>query len=248
MRFIKIAVFDFRNIIRNPTLLFSNMVLPLILIGLMGFVTQSFFGSSLMSSYDYYGITMITLSALLIIMTATNAFMEEQVKKANIRMIYAPIAKAEIYLSKILSTFLIGTLSFSFILLIGQYVFQINFGGDHLPYIVILISMLALFGSCFGTMMCCVFGDEEKASSISQLPVLLFSAFGGIFFSTYGLGKTVALLSNLSPVKWIVECAFRIIYDNDLTLLMPVTITLLGASVVCVLVCQLTFKPEEFTC
>ncbi|WP_040207683.1 ABC transporter permease [Neobacillus jeddahensis] len=248
MRFLRIAKFDFENILRNPTLLFSNTVMPLILIGLMGFVTQSFFGSGNMSSYDYYGVSMITLSALLIIMTATNAFMEERVKRANIRMIYAPIPKAEIYLSKILSTYILGTLSFSIILMIGQYLFHINYGGGNLPYILLLVNMLVLFGSCFGTMMCCVMGDEEKASSISQLPVLFFSAFGGIFFSVYGLGKTVAAISNLSPVKWILECAFRIIYDNDFALLLPVTFSLFGASIACVIVCQLTFKPEDFTC
>ncbi|GGP16937.1 transport permease protein [Oceanobacillus neutriphilus] len=201
-----------------------------------------------MSSYDYYGVSMVILSALLIIMTATNAFMEGRVKQANIRMIYAPIPKFEIYLSKIISTYILGTLAFSSILIIGQYFFYINYGGTNLPYILLIVNMLVLFGSCFGTMMCCLLGDEEKASSISQLPVLLFSAFGGIFFSVYGLGKMVAAISCLSPVRWIMECAFRIIYDNDFALLLPVTFSLLGASIVCIVICQLTFKPEEFTC
>jgi len=248
MYFIKIAKFDLGNILRNPTLLFSNLILPFILIGLMGFVTHSLFDTGSMSSYDYYGVSMVTLSALLIIMTATNAFMEERVKKANIRIMYAPIPKAHIYLSKILSTYLLGTLSFGLILWTGQFLFHINYGGRNLPYIFLLINMLVLFGSCFGTMMCCVMKDEEKASSISQIPVLLFSIFGGIFFSMYGLGKTVASLANLSPVKWIVECAFRIIYDHDFALFLPVTLTLLAASIACVIVCQLTFKPEDFIC
>lgn len=248
MLFLKIVKFDFGNIVRNPTLLISNTVMPLVLVGLMGFVTQSFFGSGITSSYDYYGVSMITLSALLIIMTATNAFMEERLKQANIRLIYAPIEKAEIYLSKILSTYILGTLSFSVIIIMGQYLFQINYGGGNLPYILVLVNMLVLFGSCFGTMMCCVLGDEEKASSISQLPILLFSVFGGIFFSVYGLGRIVATLSNLSPVKWIVECAFRIIYDNDFALFLPVILSLIFASMVCVVICQLTFKPEDFTC
>lgn len=248
MQFLRIVKFDFINIIKNPTLIISNTVLPFILIGLMGFVTKSNYGAGSMSSYDFYGVTMIVLNSLLIIMTATNTFMEERVKRPNTRIIYAPISKAEIYMSKILSTYLVGILSFSIVILIGQYFFHINFGGNYLPYFMLLINILTLFGSCFGTMMCCILKDEEKASSIAQLPVFFSVFLGGAFFNMKGMGAVMTALSNISPVKWILECAFIVIYDNDVSMVFPVILSLILVSFICVAICQITFKPEEYTC
>ena len=49
MRLLKILRQDLENILRNPVLIFSNTILPLILIGVMGFVTKGGFGTELVS-------------------------------------------------------------------------------------------------------------------------------------------------------------------------------------------------------
>ena len=246
MNFIKMVKFDFMNIIRNPMLLVINTIFPLILIGVMGFVMNNVFGSGKMSFYDYYGIKMMILVALLIAMTATNTFMEEKVKSGNSRIIYAPVSKTSIYLSKLISTYILGTISYSVLILIGQYLLHINFGGTNIIYIMVLINILALFGCSLGTMFCCLFKSEEGANSIMQIPLLLFIFFGGIIFGAHRLGNVVAKISNLSPVKWVNECAIRIIYDNDFSIYLPVLASLLIASIVCIIICQFTFKPEEY--
>ena len=45
MRLLKILRQDLEKILRNPVLIFSNTILPLILIGVMGFVTKGGFGT-----------------------------------------------------------------------------------------------------------------------------------------------------------------------------------------------------------
>jgi ABC-2 type transport system permease protein len=240
--------FDFESIIKNPALLISNTLLPLILIGLLGFVTKSNYGNQGMSSFDYYGVTMMVLSALLVVMTATNVFMEERVKQPNTRMIYTPIPKYYIYGSKILSTSIVGFICLDSITILGQYIFQINFGGAFLIYFLILLNALVFFSSCFGVMLCCLLKTEEKASSIGQLPIIFSVVLGGVFFNIYGLGRIMSTISNLSPVKWILESSFRVIYDHNLNMVFPVTLSILFVAVLCVLVCQKTFRTEEYTC
>ena len=66
----------------------------------LGFVTKGGFGTELVSSFDYYGVNMLIFSVGMIAITATNAFMEERVKRGNFRIVYAPISKEEIYLLK----------------------------------------------------------------------------------------------------------------------------------------------------
>lgn len=50
VRFIKILRQDLSNIFHNPTLIFSNTILPLVLIGVLGFITKSGFGDTIMVS------------------------------------------------------------------------------------------------------------------------------------------------------------------------------------------------------
>lgn len=247
MKFIKIVTFDFMNIVRNPMLLIVNTLFPLILIGVMGFVMSSVFGGEgSMSFYDYYGIKMIILTALLIAMTASNTFMEEKVKMGNTRIIYAPVSKTSIYLSKLISTYILGTISYSILIFILQYLFHLNFGGKNILYIILLINLLSLFGCSLGTLFCCIFKSEEGANSTMQIPLLFFLFFGGVIFGTHRLGKFVAAVSNLSPIKWVNECAIRIMYDNDFSIYLPVLAFLLIASILCIILCQIIFKPEEY--
>lgn len=246
MKFLRIVKFDLMNILKNPALLIVNTILPVILILIMGFITRGGYGTDFMNSYDYYGVTMMILSAMFIAMTATNAFMEESVKRGNTRIVYAPVSKTEIYMSKLVSTFILGAVSFSIIILIGQYIFGINFGRGNIFYIILLINMLSLFGCSLGVMFCCIFKSEEGANAVIQLPIMLFIFFGDSFFSISGLGKIFEEISCISPVKWVTECAFKVIYDGNFSTYLSTMIMLLLGSLLCVAVSQLLFKPEEY--
>lgn len=246
MNFIKIIKFDFLNILRNPALVIFNTIFPIMIIGVMGFVTKGSYGAGNISSYDYYGVTMMIFTALFIAMTATNTFMEEKVKGGNARIVYAPVSKTEIYLSKLISTYLLGTITYSVILLGGQSIFHINYGRGNILFFMLLISIFSLFGSSLGIMFCCIFKSEQGANSIMQIALLLFIFFGGLFFPVASLGRLVETISYLSPVKWVTDCAFQVIYDKDFSLYLPTLGILILASGLCILICQIIFKPEEY--
>jgi ABC-2 type transport system permease protein len=246
MNIIKIVKFDILNIIRNPTLVIANTIFPLILIGVIAFITQGSYGSLNINSFDYYGVTLMIFTAIMLAMTATNTFMEEKVKKGNTRIIYAPVLKMEIYLSKLIATYIVGTVCYSIIILLAQYILHMNFGGKNVLYVVLLINVLSLFGCCFGTMFCSIFKKEQMANSIMQIPILIFVFLGGSFFPVENLGKLITKISIISPIRWITECAFKIIYDNDFSLYMSTLSVILGFSIVCIIITHITFKPEEY--
>lgn len=245
MNFIKLVRFDFMNIVRTPMLLFMNTLFPLLLFGGFGLATSSKFGGGTVSSYDYYGVTTMIFTAILISMTVTNTFMEEKVKRGNLRVVYAPVSKTEIYMSKLLSTYIFGTVSYSILLAVLQYVFHSNLGGRNLLQVMLLINILSLFGCSLGTMVCCIFKSEEKANAVMPILSLLFVFFGGIFSPIGHYGKTMQKIACLSPVKWVTECSFRIIYDSDFGIYLPTMAILLAGSALCILMCQIIFRPEE---
>lgn len=96
---------------------------------------------------------MIIFSAALIAMTASNTFMEEKVKRGNIRLVYAPVSKTSIYLSKLLSTYIFSVILYSMNVWTAQTIFKLNFGGEDLPYILLLLhvfcSLAAVSAPCF---------------------------------------------------------------------------------------------------
>lgn len=246
MSLLKILRQDLGNIVHNPTLIFSNTVLPLILIGVMGFVTRGGFGTGLVSSFDYYGVNMLIFSVSMIAITATNAFMEERVKRGNFRISYAPISKQHIYLSKILSSYLLSAICYGILVPVCQYVFGLNMGGHNFIYFVLLLNIFGFCGCCFGTMFCCIFKEEEQANGIMQIPLFLSIILGGVIFQIHRFGGFINKLSMISPVKWVATCSYQIIYDNDLHLLLPVIIGLLLLSCLFIGVCHILFKPEDY--
>lgn len=184
MSLLKLITFDLMNIVRNPVLVIANTAFPFVLILVMGFVTKNSFGAGGVSSYDYYGVNMMIFAAALIAMTASNTFMEEKVKKANIRIVYAPVSTTSIYLSKLLSTWIFSIIMHSVNVLIAHTVFHLNFGGQDLPYFMLLLYIFLFFGCCFGTMFCCLFKNEEQANGIMQIPIaFLFSL--AVYFSGF---------------------------------------------------------------
>lgn len=246
MNFIRIARLDFTNILRNPMLMIINTITPLLLVAGFGLVTQNEFGKGSISAYDYYGVTTMIFSAMMICLTVTNTFMEEKVKRGNLRVAYTPISKAGIYLTKLVATYIFGTIVFGAITIIEQYVFHINFGGRNILYILLLINVLVLFGCCLGTMFCSILKSEEMANTIMPLVVIVLVFFSGFFFPIGHFGKTVQEIAHLSPATWATECAFRIIYDNDFDIYPNTIAFLLIASVVCIIISQIAFKPEEY--
>jgi len=247
MNFIKIAKRDLINILHNPALIISNTILPLVLIGVLGFVTKSNFGTTLINSYDYQGVNMLILSvALFVAITTSNAFMEEKVMRGNMRIAYAPVRKFEMVMSKIVSSYVFISICYGLLVPFCQYVLGLNMGGGNFMWFLLLLNVLGFFGCCFGAMFCCIFRSEEQANSIMQIPLFIFIFLGSVLIRIHRLGKVVNMIANISPVKWVVGCSYQIIYDNDLHLLMQVIAGLLALSFLCLLVCGLLFKPEEY--
>lgn len=246
MKLLKILFQDLGNIMHNPTLIFSNTVLPLILIGVMGFVTKSGFSTEIVSSYDYYAVNMLIFSVSMLPITATNAFMEERVKKGNFRILYAPISKYQIYFSKILSSYLLATICYAILVPFCQYILGLSLGGNNFVYFILLLNVLGFCGCCFGTMFCCIFKEEEQANSIMQIPLFIAIILGGVIFQIHRFGNILNKLSLVSPIKWATTCSYQIIYDNDTHLLFPVICGLLVLSVLFIGVCFIIFKPEDY--
>ena len=243
--FYNICKQDFINLVMNPMWIFYSTAFPILMIAIMGFLTEGSYGD-VVTSYDYYGISLMIYTALSAATIAANSFMEEKIKAGNMRIIFAPVSESYLYLSKIVATFLFTTIFYLIDMLFVNLLFGVNYGGDNIGYVILIFLFAQFFASTLGVMFCCLLKSESTANQILSLVITIFSILGGTFFSLDGFGETVRKISLLSPVKWMMDAMFGIIYDNRMSGVLPTIGVLLGGTIILLILCKLTFSKEDY--
>jgi ABC-2 type transport system permease protein len=236
---------DFINLLKNPMWIFYATLFPVLLVVIMGFLGRESYGENF-SSYDYYGIALMLYSILTSGMISANAFMEERIKKPNMRIIYAPGNAKSIYLSKILASFLFGAFFHLLDMILLCSIYKIHISA--IPQIVILFGLTELFSVTLGILLCCIFKTEAMANQLLSIVINLMAIFGGLMFSLDGYGKVIRHISSLSPAKWLLKATFQMIYDGNFTMFLPIILLLSGLIIIMLLFCGLTFRKEDCIC
>lgn len=244
-RFLQILKMDFLNLSFNIMWVFYSMVFPFLLVLILGFLNSGNYGSTV-TAYDYYGITMMIYTVLSTAMTASNSFMEERIKKGNMRIIYSPIAKPLIYISKILATFIFSSICHLILVLLLHFILGVNFGGWNIIFIIAILLLFEFFSSALGVLLCCIFKSENTANQILSIIINISAVFGGLFFQLDGFGKAIEKVSYISPAKWAVASMLKIIYDNNFSYFLPTVSILVILSAITLLLCRKFYRMEDY--
>jgi ABC-2 type transport system permease protein len=216
------------------------------MVSILGYLTSGNYKGGGITSYDYYGVSLIIFTVLFVACTAANSFMEERVKSSNLRIMYSPINPSSIYMSKIAATFVFSSVCVLVSMAILRLCFNVNYGGENIVYVIILLELLNLLSATIGILFCCIFKSEQLANKTISPFINIFAILGGVFFPIDSLGKTVEKLSYISPAKWVDEGIFKIIYDKDLSYFGPTVIILIALTIIFIIGCKLTFKVEDY--
>ena len=101
------------NQLLTPGTIGIFLIFPTVLISLMGFLFENIYNTSLVSSYDFYGVTMIIFIAMMGATVPANIFLEKHLKSANTRIFYSPVSRVSVYFSKILAFFFFFSFCFA---------------------------------------------------------------------------------------------------------------------------------------
>ncbi len=245
-QFFIILKMDLLNLAKSFILVQYNTLFPIALILILGFLCQGDYGGGGVSSYDYYGVTMLLFTVLNVSVSSANSFMEKSIKSSNLRIVFSPVRTSFIYISKIVATFLFTSLCYIAVIIFCNLVLGVNFGGTAIGCVILLILLLDLMSSAMGVLFCCLFKSEEGASQLLSMMNNIFGVLGGLFFQIDGFGKTVSIISYISPAKWVLEGIMRVIYDNDLSFVLPISVIFLVLTAVFAFGCRLTFRTEDY--
>ena len=244
-KFVQILKIDLINLFTNPMWLAFAIGLPIGLVYALGWLARSVYPGPV-SAYDYYGVAVMIYMVMNSATTAANSFMEDRIRRPNLRIVYSPVRPGFIHFSKVLSSFVFCSLTYLLVAVFLHLATGVNFGGDK-SWAVAAVMLLAVFAcSALGVSVCCLLKSESSTNQLLSLLISLFGAFGGLFFPVDGLGRVLATVSCFSPAKWMMQSSLRIIYDGDLSVLPIVCTALVVLSAVCLLISARSFKGEEY--
>jgi ABC-2 type transport system permease protein len=243
-RFFEIFKMDMENILKNPVLVNANTVFPILLILIMGFLTSGTYANAT-SAYNYYTVTFLIYGMLNGAMTASNSFMERDIKKPNLRIIFSPVGSFPIYFSKILSSALFDMVCHLIVLAVLIPLLHLGIN-TNIGYFILLMIPIEFAAAALGTLFCCIFKTEEATSTLLSNTISILCFLGGTFFSFDGLGGPMAFVSHLSPVKWITDAFFALLFDGNRAVFLPIFLGGIAVSALLVLGCKICFKTEDY--
>ncbi len=235
---------DMINLFTNPFLVGYNTIFAALLILIMGFLTGGKY-ADIKDAYQYYTVTLLVYGMLNGAMTASNCFMERDIKRANLRIIYSPAGSFPIYFSKVLASFVFDYVLHLALLAILHLFLNIALGTRPI-FFILLMAPIEFAAAALGTFFCCIFHSEEATSTLLSLIISVLCLLGGTFFSLDGMGGAFSFVSKLSPVKWLNDAFFALSCDNNTGLLWPVFVGAAVVSALFVAGCRLFFRTEDY--
>ena len=243
-RFMVILKMDLVNLFKNPVLVGYNTAFAGLLILILGYLCGGDYADS-NTAYQYYTVSLIVYGMLNGAMTASNCFMERDIKRANLRIIYSPVGSFFVYFSKLAASFLFNYILHTMLLLILCPLLHVSLGSNPV-FFILLMAPVELAASAFGIFFCCVFHCEETTSTLLSTVINLLCFLGGTFFSLDGMGSLMSLITKISPVRWLNEAFFTLSCDDSLRYFWPVFTTALVLSILLTLGCGFYFRTEDY--
>ena len=237
---------DLVNLFKNKPIMTYLLLYPLLLIRVTGFVFSPLFSDDLLTAYDYYGVTMMIYLSMATVIILPELLFGHQVKYANYRIVYSPIARYKVYLSKLIVAIAVSYVILASYILIFNTSGWVNYGGRHVFDILLLDLSLGTFSVTYGGAFCLLLKSEDLATKILNLVINLFAMLSGLFFPMSIFGKRISQIANLSPIGQVMESFFEIIYDNNNHSLSTTMMILLLASLIFLFIIHLKYHPEDF--
>lgn len=237
---------DFSNLITSPGTVAMLLLFPTCVASLMGFLFENLYNTSLVNSYDFYGVTMVIFVGMMASTIPANAFLSKKIKNVNTRIFYSPVSKVIVYSSKILACFLFIGTCITLNIILFQVTSFANFGGENIGYIILLMLAFALFLTLLSSAICVSLHSEELTNVVLSNTMSVLGFLSGIFFPIANLGSVFEKISEFSPITWTVNSIFQIIYDGTSLNYWWIILGLIIISLVLALIVHRNYRPEDY--
>lgn len=182
-------------------------------------------------SLDYYAVTMLTLILMYASLTGFWSVKSEYNLKTGNRMLCAPVRKYQVLIGKVLGAILVTIVQALAVLLFSKLIIKADWGSDIFT-VLIVVTAESIMAISLGAACGFLIKNEGAATAILNTLIPVFVFLGGGYVPLSEMGAGVTRLSVISPVKWTNDALFRIIYNNDYSIVPASILVSLGAAAV----------------
>lgn len=190
-------------------------------------------------SFDYYGVTMLTLIMMYGAMQSSSLLGLEVFNRTNLRLKSSPMPMTSIFIAKVLVAVLALIVQAAIIVAFNSLVFDVDYGN-----LVALAAVLIPYGIFTSSMGLMVFQMASKAQAAEGLLVMIINLMlitGGAYFPIERMGP-LALLLKVSPVGWINQAVFQTVLQGSSDHIPAISLRFLGLSLVMLLIAGYLFQ------
>lgn len=244
--FLTLFTNSLRRRIRDGFAIGYNIVFPLTLIIILGYLTKDNY-TGMISSFQYYTLVTIPFCILFCIITSAYGGKEDAAFGTAVRLIQAPINRWHIIASKLLADTMVFSICNVLVFTVGYLIFRLPLGGRFMA--VILLFTAETFLACgFGLLLGLGIKNFIIVKNLINFPICIFAVLGGSFFPIGSFKPFWQTILYLSPLTWVNRSIFRYLYDGEVYRyqLYQLTFTLIAAGFIFSLAAVYYFKKEEF--
>jgi ABC-2 type transport system permease protein len=195
---------------------------------------------------DYYAVAVLTMILMYASLTGFWNIRGEQSLKTDKRMLSAPVRKHEILAGKVVGGISITIIQMLVVILFSKYVLN-AYWGEHIWVILLILLSEVMMTISLGAGAAFALKNEGAAMSVLNtfIPVMVMLGGGYVPLEVMAQGGGLLYkLTDISPIKWINQSIFRIIYDNDFSLVPTAIIINLAAAFIFITASSLMYKKE----
>ncbi|HEL0727338.1 TPA: ABC transporter permease [Streptococcus equi subsp. zooepidemicus] len=177
-----------------------------------------------MSSADYYAISMFTMITFYSIMSAMNLVLSDRQQGVASRIYLTGVSNSAILLGKLIGGMLATAVQLTLLYVFTRFVLRVNWGPNDWQIIGVTASLVYL-SVAIGIGLATGIRNQSFLTVASNAVIPVFAFLGGSYIPLSTLNSAlINQLSNISPIKWVNDSLFYLIFGGQSN---PIPVTLM---------------------
>jgi ABC-type multidrug transport system permease subunit len=148
--------------------------------------------------------TLVMFTALVLLTSGASLLVIERRRGLLARLATAPLSRTEVVLGKLGGKLGLGLLQIAFSLVVGTFLFGVDWGG-RFPSVAVVLAVYGLFVSALGLCLGNLARTEGQAVGIGVLAANLLAALGGCWWPIEVTPGWMQGLAKLLPTGWVMS-------------------------------------------
>jgi len=161
-------------------------------------------GTTSASGYAQASAGMMVQFSIFGLITSAMVLVLERKSGTLQRLLSSPIRRYEIITGHVLAMFCIVFAQQLILVLVGQFVFGVNYARQPLA-ILLMVTVLSLWAASLGLLISAISRKEDQVITLSLIAMFVFAALGGAWFPLEVAGKAFAAIGHIVPTAWAMD-------------------------------------------